>query len=254
MPHEGVTNRLVAKAAVDHPHLRPALTSAIWGPAAATKHEPTCTLIASGTGADWRTVCECGEPERVCEHKPWWNSVPQDCWIDADPNSSSGNEIEQAIDLGIITPTDRFAMPSRAHWIPHARRDDCVLCMGDSHGSMRLVLPQVVVYALRTPRHECLLLTDYASADECWRKYGPPRWDELISISPTAVPVRSSLEVIKVLANAAQHWPNETVAPLRQFACRLWWRMPWPTWDQAGVLERAFVAAATTCHNEHQAA
>lgn len=245
LAHEAVTNRAVALASTISPTLSTALISAIWGPNVAYVHR-TCGAVIrdSGNDADWLVACRCSpKPVAVAEHKPTVKPVPND-------TPCRAADYTAAVSAGFITePVGGY--PAAVHEQPHALRRDCDLCM-ERNGPYRLVLPQVVVYALRHPTVPRVLVTDFPSADAAWAKWG---WDKYIQISDKTMPIRSVPDVIDSLAQTASGdgVTDQERDILRVIACRLWWRSPWALWEEGRETgnARGFVHDAEGCYREH---
>jgi len=246
--HEAVTNRAVALASTISPTLSAALISAIWGPDVALAHHACGAVIReSGRDADWLLTCGCSpSPVAVAEHKPTLRPVPNDtpCFV---------SHYQAAVDAGFITePVSGY--PTGAHEQPHVRREDCVFCM-EREGVNRLVLPQVVIYALRYPHVPRVLVTDFPSADVAWARWG---WDKEFQMSEEMMPIRRVPDVIDRLAlivRGDQVRAHEQ-SVLQVIACRLWWRTPWDAWEdgRATNAARDFVRDAEDCWREHSQA
>lgn len=248
LAHEAVTNRVVASASMISPMLSAALTSAIWGPDIAGAHRDCGAVIRdSGDDADWLLVCGCSpRPAAVAEHKPMVRPVPND-------TPCLATDYEAAVSAGFIELLSQPAgYPAAVHEQPHAPRKDCALCMRRRDGRYRLVLPQVVVYALRHPTVPRVLVTDFPSADSAWAKWG---WDEYIRMSEQMMPIRHVPDVIDSLAQTAcgDRVTAQQRDILQRIACRLWWRSPWDPWEDGRATEnaRGFVGDAELCCREH---
>lgn len=248
LAHEAVTNRVVASASTISSMLSTALIRAIWGPDVANAHRNCGAVIRdSGDDADWLLVCGCSpHPTAVAEHKPTVKPVPNDTPCQA-------ADYQAAVSAGFIELiNERGEYPAAVHEQPHAQREDCVLCMRGRDGRYRLVLPQVVVYALRHPTVPRALVTDFPSADAAWARWG---WDEYIRMSEKTMPIRHVPDIIDSLAQTARG--NRVTAQerdiLQLIACRLWWRSPWDLWEDGRATQNArdFVGDAELCCREH---
>jgi hypothetical protein len=245
--HEAVTNRAVARASSMSPGLSAALVNAVWGPGVAAAHSACGAVIReSGRGADWLLACRCSpHPVAVAEHKPTLSPRAND-------TPCRAADYRTAVSAGFITLAGGTGYPADVHDRPHLERDDCTLCMRRRDGLCRLVLPQVVVYALAHPAVPRVLVTDFPSADVAWMQW---HWDEYLRILDKTMPVRAVPAVIGSLASAA--CGLEMTAPeaeiLRVIACRLWWRSPWDSWADVRATGNArdFVRDAERCCLEH---
>jgi hypothetical protein len=247
-PYEAVTNRAVALASMKSPTLSAALISAIWGPDVADTHRACRAVVReSGQDVDWLLACGCSRrPTAVTEHKPTVKAVPNDtpCLV---------ADYDAAVSAGFITMTERVGRyPAGEHELPHAFREGCDFCMKRRGGHYRLVLPQVVVYAVRYPDVPRVLVTDFPSLDAAWGKWG---WDEYIRMSDEMMPIRHVPDVIDSLARSAcgDGVTAEEREVLQVIACRLWWRSPWDPWEDGRATEIAldFVRDAEHCSREH---
>lgn len=247
--HEAVTNRAVALASSASPALAAALVTAIWGPDVAAAHGACGAVIRdSGRGADWLLTCGCSPyPVAAAEHKPTLNPRAND-------TPCRAADYRAAVRAGFITLAARAGYPADVHDQAHRERGDCDLCMRRRDGLCRLVLPQVVVYALAHPGVPRVLVTDFPSADVAWTQW---HWDRYIRIQDKAMPARSVPGVIGGLAAAASggRLTAREAGIARVIACRLWWRSPWDSWadDRVTGNARDFAGDAERCCLGHAA-
>lgn len=217
-PYERVTNRKVSDAAKWPGPAGLAIRWAIFPDLPETC--PDCgrrpPFEESGQGADWRV--ECCSLRRAGENKPGGAPI-QDSPV-------SLREYEQVFDGALTVPDAEWAgIPPAWHAEPHSWTEDCVNWCKLDHGTTRLVLPQVLVYRLRTGL-PCTLITD--RGDDATEVYTS---DERFgySIADGVAPIRTVPEVLNTFASLLAHisLSDGQRELAHDIATRLWWRSPW---------------------------